>query len=103
MGDYRGDFLVPFEGVDRAAGGTLLLVCAAATASAQTVTASWDRNADSYTAGYRLYYGTASGTYQWSLDAGNQVSAPVNLSPGNVYYFVVRAYNAQYDLRCGVQ
>ena len=75
----------------------LLLVCAAATASAQTVTASWDRNADSYTAGYRLYYGTASGSYQWSIDAGNQVSAPVNLSPGNVYYFVVRAYNAQYD------
>jgi hypothetical protein len=75
----------------------LLLVCAAATASAQTVTASWDRNADSYTAGYRLYYGTASGSYQWSVDAGNQVSAPINLSPGNVYYFAVRAYNAQYE------
>jgi len=79
------------------AAALLLLVCAAATASAQTVTASWDRNADSYTAGYRLYYGTASGSYQWSIDAGNQVSAPVNLSPGNVFYFVVRAYNAQYD------
>jgi len=73
----------------------LLLVCAA-TASAQTVTASWDRNTDPYTAGDRLYYGTASGNYQWSIDAGNQVSAPVNLSPGNIYYFVVRAYNAQY-------
>jgi hypothetical protein len=61
-----------------------------------TVTASWDRNTDSETAGYRLYYGTASGSYQWSVDAGNQTSAPVPLSPGSLYYFTVRAYNANY-------
>jgi hypothetical protein len=60
------------------------------------VTASWDANTDSYTAGYRIYYGTASGTYQWSLDVGNQTSAPLNLSPGN-FFFAVRAYNASYE------
>jgi hypothetical protein len=60
------------------------------------MTASWDANTDSYTAGYRIYYGTASGTYQWSLDVGNQTSAPLNLSPGN-FFFAVRAYNASYE------
>ena len=76
----------------------MLLGIGASSASAQTtVTATWDRNADPYTAGYRVYYGTASGSYQWSLDAGNQVSAPISLSSGSLYYFVVRAYNAQYE------
>jgi hypothetical protein len=76
----------------------ILLLLAASTAHAQsTVTVSWDRNTDSYTAGYRLYYGTASGSYQWSLDAGNQTSAPVNLSPGSAYFMTVRAYNSRYE------
>ena len=60
------------------------------------VTASWDANSDPYTAGYRVYYGTASGTYQWSVDVGNQTSAPMNLSTGN-YFFAVRAYNGSYE------
>lgn len=68
----------------------------ATTAAAQTVTASWDANSDTYTAGYRLYYGTASGSYQWSIDTGSSTSAPVQLSPGT-YYFAVRAYNATND------
>jgi hypothetical protein len=76
----------------------IFLVLGASTASAQTtVTATWDRNSDAYTAGYRLYYGTTSGSYQWSVDAGNQVSAPISLSPGSIYYFVVRGYNAEYQ------
>ncbi|HTM30222.1 MAG TPA: hypothetical protein VL263_02905 [Vicinamibacterales bacterium] len=60
------------------------------------VTASWDANSDPYTAGYRVYYGTASGTYQWSVDVGSQTSAPMNLSTGN-YFFAVRAYNGSYE------
>ncbi len=61
------------------------------------VTVSWDRNTDSHTAGYRLYYGTASGSYQWSLDTGNQTSAPLSLSPGSAYFMAVRAYNSSYE------
>ena len=76
---------------------TLVLLAAAAAHAQSTVTVSWDRNTDSYTAGYRLYYGTASGNYQWSLDAGNQTSAPVNLTPGSAYYMSVRAYNSRYE------
>ena len=58
---------------------------------------AWDRNTDSQTAGYRLYYGTASGSYQWSVDVGNQVTAPLTLSAGSVYYMTVRGYNASYQ------
>lgn len=80
------------------AAAIFLLVAGSSSAFAQTtVTATWDRNTDQYTAGYRVYYGTSSGNYQWSLDAGNQVSAPVTLSPGSIYYFTVRGYNAQYQ------
>jgi len=76
----------------------LLVLSVVSSASAQTtVTATWDRNTDALTAGYRVYYGTSSGTYQWSVDVGNQVSAPINLSPGSSYYFAVRAYDVAYQ------
>jgi nitrous oxide reductase accessory protein NosL len=75
----------------------LLLITASAALAQTTVTAQWDRNTDSQTAGYRLYYGTAPGSYQWSVDAGNQTSAPITLSSGSVYYFTVRAYDANFE------
>ena len=74
----------------------LLLIGVSAAHAQYSVTATWDRNSDSYTAGYRLYYGTSSGNYQWSVDAGNQTSAPLNLSSGT-YYFVVRGYTSTYQ------
>lgn len=76
--------------------GLLVLVAASAAHAQHTVTATWDRNADAFTAGYRLFYGTTSGSYQWSVDVGNVVSAPLNLAPGR-YFFAVRAYNSAYQ------
>ena len=75
----------------------VLLLGASAAQAQQAVTVSWDRNTDAYTVGYRLDYGTASGNYQWSLDVGNQTTAPLNLTPGSVYYVQVRAYNSAYQ------
>jgi hypothetical protein len=70
------------------------VILAATAALAQNrVTAAWDRNTDSLTRGYRLYYGTSSRNYQWSVDVGNNTTAPLNLASGR-YYSVVRAYNA---------
>ena len=78
--------------------GLLFVLLGTSTAFAQTtVTAAWDRNTDAYTAGYRVYYGTAPGNYQWSLDVGNQTTAPITVSPGSVYYFSVRGYSATYQ------
>jgi hypothetical protein len=76
--------------------GLLLLLLPTVAFAQYTVTAAWDRNTDTRTAGYRLYYGTSPGTYPWSVDAGNQISVPLNLSSGR-YYFTVRAYNSSYQ------
>jgi hypothetical protein len=45
-------------------------------------------------AGYKVYYGTASGSHPQSIDVGNVATYEVtNLPNGFTYYFVVTAYN----------
>jgi hypothetical protein len=64
-----------------------------ANASAGQVSLAWD--AVSGATGYRLYYGTASGSYAPPVDAQNATSYTVaGLTDGTRYYFAVRAYNA---------
>ena len=49
-------------------------------------------------AGYKIHYGTASGTYSQSIDAGNTISYIVsNLIEGQTYYFAVTTYDAAGD------
>jgi hypothetical protein len=50
-------------------------------------------------AGYRIYYGTSSGTYLQApgngIDVGNVTTFTVTgLTPGTTYYFVATAYDA---------
>ena len=45
--------------------------------------------------GYKIHYGTSSGTYSQVIDVGNMTSYTVsNLIDGQTYYFIVTAYNA---------
>ncbi|NJM55824.1 MAG: fibronectin type III domain-containing protein [Verrucomicrobiae bacterium] len=77
----------------------LALVMAAQSAGAVgTAMLAWNRNPESNVAGYRVYYGSKAGSYSQVVDVGNQIQAEiVNLAPGNVYYFVVTAYNTSGD------
>lgn len=62
--------------------------------AAESVILAWDANAAPDIAGYRLYSGTASGTYTASIDVGNTTWATLsNLTAGINYFCVVTAYN----------
>lgn len=73
----------------------------AAEAFAAQATLAWDAPttyADgtpiSGLSGYKLYLGTASGSYSQNIDVGNQTTYTVNnLADGATYYFVVMAYD----------
>jgi len=77
-----------------AAAALLGLVSGAFAANEAAVTLAWNANPEPNVAGYRLQYGTVSGVYPNSIDAGNETSATATgLNEGTVYYFVVVAYN----------
>lgn len=60
----------------------------------EAATATWDRNPESNVIGYRLSYGTQSGQHPTSIDVGNVTSYEFFPPPGQRYYVVVQAYNA---------
>ncbi len=58
------------------------------------VNASWDPNSESDLAGYRIYYGTQSGSYNTNVDAGNATSVEIKgLQTNTTYYFAATAYD----------
>ena len=72
----------------------VLLLLAPSTLQAATATATWNANPEPDIAGYKLSYGTQSGTYTTVLDVGNVTSRLVQpLTAGQRYYFAVQAYN----------
>jgi hypothetical protein len=60
----------------------------------ESVTLAWDPNSEPDLAGYRLYYGTASRSYDRTIEVADGTSVPVaDLDAGTTYYFAVTAYN----------
>jgi len=65
----------------------------AAIASAQ-VTLEWDSNTEPDLDGYKVYYGTTVGSYEFVVDVGNQtVYTVTGLDRGETYFFAATAYN----------
>jgi hypothetical protein len=62
--------------------------------AATSITLAWNPNTEPDIAGYKVYYGKASGTYEYFVDVGNQITYGISdLEDGKPYYFIVRAYN----------
>jgi fibronectin type 3 domain-containing protein len=75
--------------------GLLVLALVAPHISFAEPMLQWDAVTGDVT-GYKIYYGTSSGSYPYSRDAGNVTQYPLSslsLTEGTTYYFVVRAYN----------
>ena len=56
---------------------------------------TWDTVAAPNLSGYRIYYGTAPGTYLQSFDVArsNTTVTVMGLSSGTIYYFAATAYD----------
>jgi hypothetical protein len=60
-----------------------------------SLTLAWDPNPDANLAGYKVYYGTVSGSYSIVVDVGNWTSLTISsLEAGKTYYFAATAYAA---------
>lgn len=65
-------------------------------AQAADVTLAWDQNPESDVIGYKVYYGTSSGSYSTTVDVGNYTSCVISgLDIGETYYFVATAYTSE--------
>lgn len=74
--------------------GLIFLPTLVHSAPSNEVTLQWVANTETDLAGYRLYQGTAPGTYASSIDVGNITTSTVsNLQEGETYYFAVTAYD----------
>ncbi len=64
----------------------------------RTLTLTWNASPAAKLAGYRVYYGTASGIYPWLIDVGLLTTADIpNCVDGTTYYFTVKAYTLDGD------
>jgi chitinase len=67
----------------------------ASNALAAQATLAWDPNTESDLAGYKVHYGTASGSYTVHTDVHNVTTYTVTgLTAGQTYYFAATAYDA---------
>lgn len=76
-------------------GLVFLLTAHARNAFSAEATVAWDPNTEATLAGYKVYYGTSSGSYPYDEDAGAQTQHTVSgLEAGSTYFFAATAYDA---------
>lgn len=72
---------------------SLMIVVLGAAARLEAATATWDRNPEATVTGYRLSYGTQSGSHPTSIAVGNVITYQFFPPAGQRYYVVVQAYD----------
>ncbi|MBF0275692.1 MAG: hypothetical protein HQK84_10730 [Nitrospinae bacterium] len=90
LSDYSTEISVTVSGTTLSAPTNLSV-----TTSGSTINVSW--TAATGASGYKLYYGTTSGTYlnaSTGLDVGNVTSQTFNSIPDGTYYLALKSYNS---------
>jgi fibronectin type 3 domain-containing protein len=74
---------------------SIIFVLLASSAFAAQVQLTWNANTETDLAGYKVYYGTAAGTYGVPVDVGNVITYTMTITPttGATYYFALTAYD----------
>jgi hypothetical protein len=74
--------------------GAILVNASTGALADQSVTLGWIPSPSPDAAGYAVYYGTSSGTYDSRIDAGtNTIAIVTNLSAELTYFFAVATYD----------
>ncbi|MGD0307653.1 MAG: fibronectin type III domain-containing protein [Acidobacteriota bacterium] len=73
--------------------GVVFMLAGHALVRASDATLTWDANTETDLAGYKVYYGTASGSYSQTIDVGNVTTFTVRGLGVGAYFFAVTAYN----------
>jgi hypothetical protein len=74
----------------------ILIGCGGGTdaGSGGTIKLAWDSTTDPDLAGYKIYYGTATGIYDNSIDVGNVTTYHlIGLAKGQTYFIATTAYD----------
>ena len=73
----------------------VIIMLLPAIAFAATIQVNWNPNTEPDLAGYKIYYGTASGVYGDPIDVGNVTGHVMEITPqhGATYYFALTAYD----------
>jgi hypothetical protein len=75
-----------------------LIIFGRAALAQQSVTLTWSPSTNATVAGYKIYYGTASGNYTNTVDVGNVTSATISgLANSTKYYFAATTYDSTGD------
>jgi fibronectin type 3 domain-containing protein len=74
--------------------GICLLLCGCMQAMASDVSLAWDASTSSGIAGYKVYVGNTSGSYNSPITIGNQTTYTVTNLASGTYYFAVTAVDS---------
>ncbi len=74
----------------------LILSIYTPTVHAAQISLAWDQNTEQDLSGYKIYYGTSSDNYTFSIDVGKTTSYTLSsLESGKTYYTSVTAYDTE--------